>query len=155
MKHLARIALVAALSSPALVAFAGEISNTTIDAVGAENITNSNYAVGWQQIGVATGSGRITNSYINAQGARNHSASRVGMASQRIGVAEYGTMDNVRVWAQRVFNQSTGAGSEATQDIGSVKNGGKMSNVTVFAEGATNRATQDGSIARQFIGVAQ
>jgi len=150
-----KFALMAALSGSVLAAYAGEISNTTIDAVGAENLTNSKYAVAWQEIGVATGSGRILNSYINAQGARNHAASRVGLSSQRIGVAENGTMDNVRVWAQRVFNQSTAAGAQATQDIGVARNGGKMGNVTVFAEGATNRATQDESIARQRIGVAE
>jgi hypothetical protein len=155
MKKLAHLAIVAALSGTACVAFAGEIANTTIDAVGAENLTNSAYAVAWQELGVARGSGRILNSYINAHGARNHAASRVGLASQRIGVADNGTMQNVNVWAQRVFNQSTASGAFAYQEIGTVARGGKMSNVTVFAEGANNRATKDESIARQFIGTVQ
>jgi hypothetical protein len=150
-----KLALIAASCGFTFAAFAGEIANTTIDAVGAENLTNSNYAVAWQEIGVTTGTGRILNSYINAHGARNHAASRVGLASQRIGVADNGTLDNVRVWAQRAFNQSTASGARAYQEIGTVGAGGKMSNVTVFAEGANNRATQDESIARQRIGMVQ
>jgi hypothetical protein len=155
MNKLIKVALASALICVGGAGIAGEISNTTVDVAGVENLTNSTYNFAWQDVGVATGSGRILNSSIHAQGARNHAASRVGYSVQRIGVAESGTIDNVRVFAQRVFNQSTASEAKAEQSIGTVQRSGVLRNSTIFADGAVNRATQDKSEAKQRLGVAE
>ena len=64
-------------------------------------------------------------------------------------------MDNVRVYARNVFNQSTADSAKATQEIGIVRNNGRMRDVTILADGAVNRATVDQSDARQRLGVAE
>ncbi len=155
MQAFTKVALVAAVALSSFGAMAGEISNTSIDAQRAENLTNSNGATASQEIGVTYGSGRILNSDIHAADAKNHAASRNGFARQYIGVSNGGTMDGVHVWAQGAFNQSTGSGSRAYQEIGMVGAGGTMKNVTVFAQGATNKALQDNTVATQSIGVVK
>ena len=64
MQALIKTALVAALSLSAVGAFAGEISNSTVDASRAKNETGSAGAQAYQYIGSTYGSGVITNSHI-------------------------------------------------------------------------------------------
>lgn len=155
MNTLIRGASALALVFATASALAGEIAQTTINVSKVENLTNSSYTFAWQDIGVATGNGRILNSTIDASNARNHGASRTGYSVQYIGGAFGGTMDNVRVYARNVFNQSTADSAKATQEIGIVRNNGRMRDVTILADGAVNRATVDQSDARQRLGVAE